>query len=97
VADEEGRVRDGILFYVNHAFERQQNMEASQVLGRRVSALFRSPDEKWRDVARRAALEGESILERASVPDTGAQVLVTASPVIHPGYCCFTVQQIDGA
>ena len=90
-------MRDGILFYVNHAFERQRSMEAGQMLGRRVSTLFRTPNEKWRDIARRAALEGESILERASAPDTGAQVLVTASPVIHPGYCCFTVQQIDGA
>ena len=96
VADEDRRVHDGILFYVNHAFERQRNMEAAQMLGRRVSALFRQPDEKWQDIARRAALEGESIVERVPAPDTDAQYLVSASPVIHPGYCCFTVQRIEG-
>ena len=95
VTDEARTVSDGVLFYVNHAFERQRGLKAAQLLGRRVSQLFAPPDEKWRDIARRAALEGESVVERTRSMRTGRSCLITASPVIHPGYCCFTVQDAE--
>lgn len=94
VADEAGAVHDGILFYVNHAFEQQRGMVASQMLGHRVSQLFAEPDEAWRDIARRAALDGESVVQRVRDISGSKNYIVTASPVIHPGYCCFTVQEV---
>jgi PAS domain S-box-containing protein len=96
VADEANVVSDGTLFYVNHAFERQCGMEAAQLLGRRVSQLFAKPGETWCDIARRAALENETVAQRTRSLATGRTYHVTASPVIHPGYCGFTVQDVEG-
>jgi len=95
VADEDRRVHDGILFYVNHAFERQHNKQAAQLLGRRVSQVFPKADDAWCDITRRAALEGEIVSERVRSEATGKVFRVTATPVIHPGYCGFTCQDVD--
>lgn len=70
-------------------------MEAAQLLGRRVSQLFAKPDDAWCDIARRAALDGESVSQRVISGDTGRVYLVSASPVIHPGYCGFTMQDTE--
>ena len=95
VADEANRVTDGTLFYVNHAFEQQCGMEAAQLLGHRVSQLFPKPDAAWCDIARRAALEDETVAQRMRSCTTGRTYHVTATPVIHPGYCGFTVQDLE--
>lgn len=95
VADEDRCVRDGIIFYVNHAFERLCAMDTAQLLGRRVSQLFPKPDSAWYDIARRAALEDETVAQRMRFWNTGREYHVTASPVIHPGYCGFTVQDLE--
>jgi len=95
VADEANRVTDGTLFYVNHAFEQQCGMEAAQLLGHRVSQLFPKPDAAWCDIARRAALEDETVAQRMRSWTTGRTYHVTATPVIHPGYCGFTVQDLE--
>ena len=96
VADEARRVSDGILFYVNHAFERRVGLKAAQMLGRRFSHLFAPPSPTWCDIARRAALEGESVTEKVRFGPEGMLLYITASPVIHPGYCCFTCQDMEG-
>ncbi len=95
VADEANRVTDGTLFYVNHAFERQCGMDASRLLGLRVSQLFPKPDAAWCDIARRAALENETVAQRMRSRTTGREYHITAVPVIHPGYCGFTVQDLE--
>ena len=95
VTDETNRVTDGRLFYVNHAFERQCGKEAAQLLGHRVSQLFPKPNAAWCDIARRAALEGETVAQRMRSWTTGREYHITASPVIHPGYCGFTVQDVE--
>ncbi len=95
VADESHRVRDGILFYANHAFERQIGVKAAQMLGRRFSELFAPPSEAWCEIARRAALEGESVTQQVPFGPSGKKLFVTASPVIHPGYCCFTCVDVE--
>ena len=95
VADEANRVTDGTLFYVNHAFERQCGMDASRLLGLRVSQLFPKPDAAWCDIARRAALENETVAQRMRSRTTGREYHITAGPVIHPGYCGFTVQDLE--
>ena len=96
VADGSGRVRDGILFYANRAFERHLNVNVSQMLGRRFSELFGPPSEAWCEIARRAALEGESVAKQVPFGPSGRPLYVTASPVIHPGYCCFTCMDVEG-
>jgi len=95
VADEANRVTDGTLFYVNHAFERQCAMDAAQLLGRRISQFFPEPDAAWCDIARRAALEDETVAQRMRSRTTGRAYHITAGPVIHPGYCGFTVQDLE--
>ena len=95
MTDEARRVKDGIVFYVNHAFERQCGMDAAQLLGRRVGQLFPNPDAAWFDAARRAALENQTVVQRLRFWNTGREYHVTASPVIHPGYCGFTMQALE--
>ena len=95
VTDEANCVRDGVLFYVNHAFERQHGLKAAQLLGRRISQVFPKADDAWCDITRRAALEGKTVSERVRAGATGKVFHVTACPVIHPGYCGFTCQDVD--
>jgi diguanylate cyclase (GGDEF)-like protein len=95
MTDEARRVKDGIVFYVNHAFERQCGMDAAQLLGRRVGQFFPNPDAAWCDTARRAALENQTVAQRMRSWNTKKEYHVTSSPVIHPGYCGFTVQDVE--
>ena len=59
------------------------------------SQLFAKPDDAWCDIARRAALDGEIVSQRLISAGTGRVCLVSASPVIHPGYCGFTMQDME--
>ena len=95
VADDTRNVRDGILFYVNHAFERLLGMSAAQMLGHRIGQLFAPPTATWCEIARSAALEGKSVSKKVPFDTVGKVIYITASPVIHPGYCCFTYQDLE--
>lgn len=95
LTDGDRSVYDAMLFYANHAFERLCGLTASQLLGRRVSQLFGPIDDAWRDMARRAAFNGESIVDILRFSSDSRNCHITASPIIHNGYCCFTYQPSD--
>ncbi len=95
LTDEDGQMKDAILFYVNHLFEKRAGKEARELLGRSTHELFPELDEGWYDKAARAALLGETIVENFYFAATNRDYLTTASQVIRPGYCCFTYQEIE--
>ncbi len=95
--DETGAVREAVLFYINHAFERGLGMDSSQVLGMGARELFPKLDERWFDMARRAAYEGEIISDRFYFEPNGVTYIMTVSQVIHSGYCCFTYQELEAS
>ena len=86
---------DAKLFYVNHLFEQRSGMKASELLGRSCRELFPGLGEDWYEKASRAALLGETIVDRQYYAPTGKQYYMTASQIIHAGYCSFTYQEID--
>ncbi|MDO4403730.1 MAG: hypothetical protein Q4C09_01715 [Atopobiaceae bacterium] len=66
------------------------------ILGKGTRELFESLPDDWYDKAYRAAYQGEIITDRFYFGPTDKTYFMTASPVIHSGYCCFTYQEIDG-
>ncbi len=95
VKDDSGHVKDAILFYVNHIYEKKAGLSAAQLLGMRTSQLFPNLEEDWYDKAERAALNGEAIVDYFFFENSSTWYYMTVSQVIHPGYCCFTYQEID--
>ena len=89
--NEEGKIYDAVLFYCNHAFAEQIGMASEELLGQRTSKLFDFDCDPLYDIAGRAAFSGDTI--RKSVTLNGKDYYITASPVIHIGYCCFTCQE----
>ncbi len=96
LVDEGNRVYDAVLFYVNHSFEQRMGAKAVDILGKGTRELFESLPDDWYDKAYRAAYQGEIITDRFYFGPTDKTYFMTASPVIHSGYCCFTYQEIDG-
>lgn len=95
VMGDDNTVSDAILFYVNHRFEERYGLKAAQLLGKGTRELFDFLDDDWYETARRAAFEGEIVTKRFVYEPTGETYYMTASQVIHSGYCCFTYQEID--
>jgi PAS domain S-box-containing protein len=96
LTDEHGQVTDARIFYVNHTYEKRAGMTSAELLGKRTRELFPTLEESWYDTARRAAIEGENVVERMSFEPTGKTYAMTASQVIHEGYCCFTFTELEG-
>ena len=94
-ANREQKVTDAVLFYANRLFEKRAGKPLSEILGHSVRELFAGLDEKWFDIAERAALRGEVVTESIRFAQTGMVYYLTANQVIRPGYCCFTYQEID--
>ena len=95
VTDEEGLVRDAIVFYANHSYELSCGKDVSELLGHGTRELFPTMDENWYDAAGRAALGGESVVSQFYLGPEHNLYHITASPVIHTGYCCFTFLVLD--
>ena len=95
LTDAQNRVYDAVLFYVNRVFENNSGMTASELLGRRTSELFPALQPEWYDRAGRAAVGGETVVEKYHYPPTGRDYYMTVSPIIRTGYCCFTYQDMD--
>ena len=92
-ADENGGATDAILFYVNPQFEAFTGRPASALLGHGTRRLFPDLGDDWYDVACRAALRGETVENGAIRGPGGRSCRVTASQVIHPGYCALTYRE----
>ena len=97
ILDEERRCVDARVFYVNHAFERHAGTDSRDLLGRTTRELFPDLSEDWYDRAGRAAIGGEIIVEFMYYAPTDVVYSITASQVIHEGYCCFTYQDTDAS
>ena len=94
--DEHNKASDATLFYVNHVFEESCGMMAADLLSKGARELFPTLPDEWYEVARRAAYEGEIITDaRFHFAQNGLVYYMTASQVIHSGYCCFTFQRLD--
>jgi diguanylate cyclase (GGDEF)-like protein len=95
ITNEDGLVRVAVIFYVNRSFEANSGLTAQELLGHSTRELFPSMGEDWYEKAARAALCAESVTDRFFFPPTNSFYHVTASQVIHPGYCCFTYIVVD--
>jgi PAS domain-containing protein len=74
VTDDEGKVVDLIYLDVNRAFEKQNEVERKDILGRRVTDVFpvlQKDTSNWMDPYGRAALEGGSTSFEWRSPLTG--------------------------
>ena len=95
VTGGDGVVTDAVLFYVNRSFEANSGLTQPELLGHSTRELFPDMDEHWYQTATRAALGGESVTDRFFFPPTDSYYYITASQVIHSGYCCFTYLVLD--
>ncbi|MBQ8095448.1 MAG: EAL domain-containing protein [Clostridia bacterium] len=93
--NKQHEVHDAVMYYANHAFERESRMSAAEMLGRRMTLLFPGFLKDWYQKAHRAAFGGETIAGQMIYPPNGKMYYVTISPVIHNGYCCFTYQDLN--
>ena len=94
-ANREKKVTDAVLFYANHLFEKRAGKPLSQILGHSIRELFEGLDEKWFDIAERAALRGEAVTENIRFGQAGTMYHLTANQIIRPGFCCFTYQETE--
>ena len=83
---------DAVILYANRLFLRANRFTRPHVLGKTVREIFPMTGERWYEMARKAALSGESseAVLRYSLKDL--DLYATASQVIGPGYCAFTYQ-----
>ena len=94
-ANRRQKVTDATLFYGNHLFERRAGKPLEEMLGRSVRELFPDLDDAWYDIARRAALLGETIVDTFCFGKAGTRYHITVNQIIRTGYCCFTYQELD--
>ena len=89
------KVTDAVLFYANHLFEQRAQMSVKEMLGVSVKKLFPMLDARWYEMAGRAALYGETIVDTMYFAGTDKQYYLTANQIIHSGYCSVTYQELD--
>ena len=89
------KVTDAELFYANRLFERRGDRPLSEMLGHSVRELFPGLDERWFELAGRAALRGETVVETLHYEKTGQRYYMTVSQIIRPGFCSITYQELD--
>ena len=89
------KVTDAVLFYANQVFGQHAGIPVKEMLGRNIRELFPSLDAEWYDIAGRAALYGETIVDTFYFGGTGKRYYMTANQIIHSGYCSMTYQELD--
>lgn len=93
--NREKKATDAVLFYANELFVKRTKKPLEEMLGRSVKALIPGLDEKWFDMAERAALKGEALVDTMRIDALGTTYYMTVNQIIRPGYCAFTYQQLD--
>ena len=83
---------DAIILYANRKFLKANNFTRANLLGKTVREAFPMTGQRWYDMARRAALSGESSEGTLYHALNDLYLHTTASQVIGPGYCAFTYQ-----
>ena len=94
--DPRGKLPDAELIYANELFVRRVKIPREELLGRSVRAMLPGLNDKWFDMAERAALKGEIIVDTMHIDTLGTTFYITANQIIRPGYCAFTYQILDG-
>ena len=95
VVDDDGRVTDAEVIYVNRCFENELDIKAVDALGKTTRNLFPQLPEDWYDKVQHAAVLGESIRTVYLNEQSGVRYHMTMSQVVHPGFCCVTYQKAD--
>ena len=89
---EHSELYDAEIIYVNHAFERNGKIPASNALGHHVRELYPYIEEGWFQLVKRAACDGETVEYDYTDPLRGVSYHLTAWQVKLPGYCAVTYQ-----
>ena len=89
------KVTDAVLFYANQLFGQRAGVPVREMLGKSVRELFPFLDAKWYDMAGRAALYGETVVDTMYFTGTDKTYYMTANQIIHSGYCSVTYQEVD--
>ena len=95
-ADPSRNVTDATLFYANNLFGQRAGRPVQELIGQSVRDLWPEMDSNWYDMAARAALLGETIVDTMYFEATNMRYYMTVTQVIRPGYCSFTYQELDG-
>jgi hypothetical protein len=95
LTDRQQNVRDAELFYANHLFEERAGRPLQEMLGHSVRDVFPNLDENWFEIAGRAALYGETIVDYFYYDQNRMKYYFTANQIIRPGFCSFTYQETD--
>ena len=83
---------DAVILYANQRFLQANRFTRFHLLGKTVREMFPMTGERWYEMARKAALSGESSEGILHHTLTNLDLYATASQVIGPGYCLFTYQ-----
>ncbi|MBR3570182.1 MAG: EAL domain-containing protein [Oscillibacter sp.] len=86
---------DAVILYANRSFLSADGYAPANVLGKTVREAFPMTGERWYEMARRAAICGESTKQILYCALKDTRLYVTASQVIGVGYCVFTYQRAD--
>ena len=89
------KVTDAELFYANELFTKRTGLTLEQLLGKSVRALIPGLGDNWFEMAERAALRGETVVDTIHIELLGITYYVTVNQIIRPGYCAFTYQKLD--
>ncbi|MBQ9521174.1 MAG: EAL domain-containing protein [Oscillospiraceae bacterium] len=84
--------QDAVVLYANRTFLERNNYTRATLLGKTVRETFPMTGERWYDMARRAAFDGETSEKILYYALTDLRLYTTAMQVIGPGYCAFTYQ-----
>ena len=95
IGNEEGRIRDAEIIYVNNLCAKRAGKAAKDIVGLRTRALFPKLSQDWYTCAERSALHGESVSKSMRLEELGKSFYVTSSMVIRKGYCSFTFQKVE--
>ena len=95
IMDDQDKVADAEVIYINHCFENEWDIKASGVLGKTARELFPELSEDWYEKAQRAAVLGESVRAVYFNEPTKNRYHMTMSQILHPGYFCVTYQKAD--
>ena len=84
--------QDAVILYANRSFLKHNNYTRATLLGKTVRETFPMTGEHWYEMARRAALDGETSKEILYYALKDVRLYTTASQVIGSGYVAFTYQ-----
>ncbi|MCR5089467.1 MAG: EAL domain-containing protein [Oscillospiraceae bacterium] len=86
---------DAVVLYANREYLRRVNMPAEALIGNCVSKIFPMETDQWMDLAKQAGLEGKTLSRHLYYGSLKLDMIISAHPIIGPGFCAFTYQIMD--